>query len=223
MHHDRCAMKVGTDAVLLGAWADIEEANRIVDAGCGSGIIALMAAQRNSRAFVTGIELDADAAKQAAENCAASAFNQRIRILNADVLGYEKDVFDHVVCNPPFHAGHVIPVNEQRKNARHASTGLDAWFRMAYCLSNETGKASFVLPFESFESLKTKVAPSAWHVSRYCRVIPREGKEPVRMLIELSKDAIGLEESEVQIETTLRGHYHESYLDLVKDFYLFID
>lgn len=216
-------MKVGTDAILLGAWANIEHANRIADAGCGSGIIALMAAQRNSRAFVTGIELDADAANQATENCAISPFNQRIRILNADVLGYEKDVFDHVVCNPPFHAGHVIPVNEQRKNARHAVDGLDEWFRMAYRLSNKSGKASFVLPIESIASLKTKVTPSAWHVSRYCRVIPREGKEPVRILIELSKIECTCTTSEIQIETNARGQYHKTYRELVKDFYLFID
>jgi SAM-dependent methyltransferase len=74
-------MKVGTDAVLLGAWANIEESYRIVDAGCGSGIIALMAAQRNTRAFVTGLEIDSDAAEQATENCAASQYRRMFSVL----------------------------------------------------------------------------------------------------------------------------------------------
>ena len=214
-------MKVGTDAVLLGAWANLEEANRIVDAGCGSGIIALMAAQRNTHAFVTGLEIDPDAAAQAAENCATSVFNERVCIVQIDVFGFSEAMYDHVVCNPPYHAGHVVPENEQRKNARHASSGVDEWFRMAYRLSTEAGKASCVLPFELFDRLAMHVRRHGWHISRYCSVIPREGKEPVRMLIELSKENVTCELSEIQIETTARGFYHESYLALVKDFYLF--
>ncbi len=214
-------MKVGTDAVLLGAWANLEEANRIVDAGCGSGIIALMAAQRNTYAFVTGLEIDPDAAAQAAENCAASAFEERVCIVQTDVFGFSEAIYDHVVCNPPYHAGHVVPENERRKNARHASSGLDEWFRMAYHLSTEAGKASFVLPFELFDRLAMQVRQLGWYISRYCSVIPREGKEPVRMLIELSKEDVTCELSEIQIETTARGVYHESYLALVNDFYLF--
>jgi len=214
-------MKVGTDAVLLGAWANIEHANRIVDAGCGSGIIALMAAQRNAHALVTGLEIEPEAAAQATENSAASLFNERIRIVQTDVFGFGEAVYDHVVCNPPFHAGYVLPENEQRKNARHASNGLDEWFRMANRLTDETGKASFVLPYESFDSLALKMRNLGWHISRYCSVIPREGKEPVRMLIELSKEDVTCELSEIQIETTARGAYHESYLAFVKDFYLF--
>lgn len=214
-------MKVGTDAVLLGAWANIEHANRIVDAGCGSGIIALMTAQRNAHAFITGLEIDPDAASQAAENCASSVFKERVCIIQTDVFGSSEGVFDHVVCNPPFHSGHVVPENEQRKNARHASSGLDEWFRMAYRVSTEAGKASFVLPYESFDSITHQVQQVGWFISRYCRVIPREGKEPVRMLIELSKDDMPCELSKIQIETTIRGAYHESYLELVKDFYLF--
>ncbi len=221
VHHDRCAMKVGTDAVLLGAWANIEHANRIVDAGCGSGVIALMAAQRNAHALVTGLEIEPEAAAQATENSAASPFNERIRIVQTDVFGFGEAVYDHVVCNPPFHAGHVVPENEQRKNARHASNGMDEWFRMTYRLSTEAGKASFVLPYESFDSLNVKTRKLGWHISRYCSVSPREGKEPVRMLIELSKEDVTCELSEIQIETTARGVYHESYLTLVKDFYLF--
>lgn len=216
-------MKVGTDAVLLGAWANIEHANRIADAGCGSGIIALMAAQRNSRAFVTGIEIDADAANQASENCANSPFNKRIRILNADALGYEQDVFDHVLCNPPFHSGHVKPVNEQRMYARHAVDGLESWFRMAFNLTTLLGKASFVLPFDTFNSIESNVQRSGWFISRYYRVIPREGKVPVRILIELSKIECTCTTSEIQIETNARGQYHKTYRELVKDFYLFID
>jgi len=214
-------MKVGTDAVLLGAWAHIESARSILDAGCGSGIIALMCAQRNKQASVTGIELDQEAANQAAENCANAPFSKRIRIVHGDFFENVQDVFDHVICNPPFHAGHVLPENEQRKHARHAVDGLENWFGMANKLSSKLGKASFVLPFETFTSIESRVQPCGWQISRYCNVIPCEGKEPLRILIELSKVECTCTTSEIQIETTARKHYHESYLELVNDFYLF--
>ena len=80
----RCAMKVGTDGVLLGAWADLSETTRILDLGCGSGLIALMAAQRNPQALVKGVEIDEAAAADAQANVAASPFHERVQITSAD-------------------------------------------------------------------------------------------------------------------------------------------
>ena len=110
IHQDRCAMKVGTDGVLLGAWARVAHCRNILDIGTGTGLVALMAAQR-SQADVLGIDLDADAVAQAAENVAASPWNHRVRIMEMDVrnvnklLGTDKAFshpFDAILCNPPY-------------------------------------------------------------------------------------------------------------------------
>jgi tRNA1Val (adenine37-N6)-methyltransferase len=214
-------MKVGTDAVLLGAWANIEKAASILDCGTGSGILALMAAQRNVKASITGIELDPNAADQASENCAQSPFKQRIAIRCANIFEFNECQFDAILCNPPFHAGYVLPPNSQRKDARHASGGLKDWFKTAYRLTGAEGTASFVLPYAPLDEIKFKMQELGWNVSRYCMVIPRDDRPPVRMLIELSKKVSPCERGQLQIETTTRGQYHSSYLNLVKDFYLF--
>ena len=102
VYHDRCAMKVGTDGVLLGAWADVENSKRILDIGCGTGLIALMVAQR-SNAEVVGIDIDSNAAEQASENAEASPFSKCITIKRADILKYEDTTgFDTIISNPPF-------------------------------------------------------------------------------------------------------------------------
>ena len=104
IRQENCAMKVGTDGCLLGGWFDCSRSKRILDAGCGSGLIAIMAAQR-CNAEITGVEIDADAAAQAAENAAASPWGSRINILNADVLQFAPTApFDSIVCNPPYFA-----------------------------------------------------------------------------------------------------------------------
>lgn len=103
IRHDRCAMKVGTDAVLLGAWADVTKAKNILDIGCGSGLITIMAAQRNPTATLTGIEIEANAAGQAQENSEASPYADRIEIICSDIRHYQPARrFDCILSNPPF-------------------------------------------------------------------------------------------------------------------------
>lgn len=97
---DRCAMKVGTDGVLLGAWAS--GGTRILDIGCGTGLIALMMAQRFPAAQVVGIDIDEEACGQARENVAASSFSDRIDVAHCRLQDYSGEEFDAIVSNPPF-------------------------------------------------------------------------------------------------------------------------
>ena len=110
IYHDRCAMKVGTDGVLLGAWGCVE-GQRILDIGTGSGLIALMAAQRNPDAEVLGIDIDEGAILQARENVAQSPFCGRVGCILQDILTFQpEECYDSILCNPPygrhFAAGH---------------------------------------------------------------------------------------------------------------------
>ena len=97
--HDRCAMKVGTDGVLLGAWVSLRQARNVLDIGTGSGLIALMIAQR-CQAQVTGIDIDSDAIGQAGENALASPWSGRIRFCQADAGAFQGGVYDTIVSNP---------------------------------------------------------------------------------------------------------------------------
>lgn len=120
-------MKVGTDGVLLGAWADVQHSRNLLDIGCGSGLIALMLAQRNAAASVTGIELDEAAAADARQNVSASPFAQQVHIVCGNVLTYPDTsggaVFDHIVSNPPYHEEELLPPSARRAAARHTSGG----------------------------------------------------------------------------------------------------
>ena len=104
IRQDKTAMKAGTDGVLLGAWCDVDNASTILDIGTGTGLIALMCAQRASDATITAIEIDQDAYKQAVENVNESRFRDRITVINEDFRDYcngNSKTFSHIVSNPP--------------------------------------------------------------------------------------------------------------------------
>ena len=100
---DHCAMKVGTDGVLLGAWCDVTDARHILDVGAGSGLVALMVAQRNYRAIIEAVEIDRDSASDADYNFKHSPWSNRLNLKNIDFLDYRPSIkFDLIVSNPPF-------------------------------------------------------------------------------------------------------------------------
>lgn len=103
VNQDKCAMKVCTDACVLGAWADVEGAEKILDIGTGTGLLALMVAQRNSNAEIDAVELDQDAFSQAIENVKTSSFSERIKVVNSSIQGFSPSYqYDFIVTNPPF-------------------------------------------------------------------------------------------------------------------------
>ena len=120
INQDRTAMKVGTDGVLLGAWA--RGGQRILDVGCGTGLISLMMAQRFEWAEVTGIDIDFDASEQASDNVRNSPFAGRVKIFNESLQSFGNKYvgnFDSIVCNPPFFTCSLTSPDEQRTKARH--------------------------------------------------------------------------------------------------------
>lgn len=121
VRHDRCAMKIGTDAILLGAWAAAVEPERILDIGTGSGIIALMLAQRFPTANVTAVEIDLAACEQACGNFAAAPFYDRLTLTRSAVQDFRsKDQYDLVVCNPPWIQRSLKSPDAARTMARHS-------------------------------------------------------------------------------------------------------
>lgn len=220
--HDRCAMKVGTDGVLLGAWAHLNGAKHILDIGCGSGLIALMAAQRTPDATVWGIDIDAPSVEQAQENALASPFAGRVHIAWQDILTYSPLLsFDHILCNPPFYTEQTLPPEEARMRARHtAGLSLEALLERVSAIVAPKGLFSLILPTQTAHAFVTHALSCGWFVARECHVYTVAHKPPKRILLTLSRSnpcTAGKEELVLQGDD---GKRSEAYSSLCSDFYL---
>ncbi len=226
VRHDRCAMKVGTDGVLLGAWARVEHASTVLDVGTGTGLIALMAAQRNRTARVVAVELDPEAARQAAENVQESPWADRMEVVCADVKHYEGDcLFDAIVSNPPYFANSLKSGEARRTAARHAD-GLTCADLLA-CVKRllaHGGEFSVVIPFDASLHFIAEAAGKGLYLVRRTAVRTLAGMPPKRALLAFRKGLAcgpeGISDDELVIETA--GHaYTDGYRRLTEDFYLF--
>ena len=221
VRHDRCAMKVGTDGVLLGAWTDLSHSRRILDIGTGTGLIALMLAQRCMDARITAIDLDSAAVEQAQENIQASPWKDRIEALQQDICTYHPNgTFDTIVSNPPYFIDSLKCPDGQRSTARHTDT-LDAdrlIGKVSELLSSD-GRFSIILPAEQTEDLIRVAGEKGLHPSRQTWVITRPGLSPKRILMEFRKIPVTLQPDELVIELE-RHVYSEEYIALTQEFYL---
>ena len=222
VYHDRCAMKVGTDGVLLGAWAPAENATRILDIGAGSGLISLMLAQR-SEATIVGVELDEAAALQAHENVAQSRFASRIEIVNTDILHYTSEAkFDLIVSNPPFFNNALECPDKQRAQARHTSSLPLHWLiDAAFRLLREDGLFSIILPADVSQEFIGDSIVKHFTPIHLTAVKTTPKKTPKRALITLKKgvhnEAFIQDELILSSPTSTRS---EQYAELTREFYL---
>ena len=227
--HAGCAMKVGTDAVLLGSWANCQPSavscqQRILDAGTGSGVIALMLAQRFEKAAIDAIDIDGDAVQQARENFERSKWSNRLtcRQIALQELAVEtSDYYDAIVSNPPYFVDSLKNPNQQRQTARHTDTlSYEELLRAAQRLLKETGSLSLILPAEAEPTLLELAAEVGLYPTRLVHVYSKPGKPVKRILIELQKrNDQPCEESHFYIESESSPRSDE-YTALTKDFYL---
>ena len=228
IHQDRCAMKVGTDGVLLGAWARVAHCRNILDIGTGTGLVALMAAQR-SQADVLGIDLDADAVAQAAQNVAASPWNRRVRIMEMDVrnvdklLGTDKAFshpFDAILCNPPYFENSLKCPDAARAMARHTDTlSFDELASSVARLLNADGEFSVVIPYDRAADMTVSAACYGLFATRQTAVCTKQGAHPKRVLMAFTRQGAAYTPDVLCIQDAQHG-YTPEYVSLVKDFYL---
>jgi len=223
VRQDRCAMKVGTDGTLLGAWAEMERNDgKVLDIGTGTGLIALMMAQRYPEAKVTGIDIDEMAVSQTVENVQGSPFADRIEVLQADVNSFEStELFDSIVCNPPFFNNALICPDNQRTQARHTlSLSYQQLMAAAWRLLRDEGVFSLIIPNDFFQQLESEAHLAGFFLTRVFGVRTIEGKPIKRYLIELRKHPyIELIKKDVMIEDepSVRSIW---YRELTKNFYI---
>ena len=223
VHQQHCAMKVGTDGTLLGAWALASESPcRILDIGTGTGLIALMMAQRYPQAKVTAIDIDDGAVRQAKENVSASPFADRINVIKADVLTFEEEEkYDSIVCNPPFFEDSLTCPDPQRTEARHTvSLGYRQLMEVAFRLLKDDGRFSLIIPSDCRERLESEAHLRGFFLSRVCSIQTTPKKAPKRYMIELSKQPVnevdttnGILESSPQVRS-------DWYRELTQEFYI---
>ena len=223
IRQDRCAMKVGTDGVLLGAWADVDGKKQLLDVGTGTGLIALMMAQRNAEAKIWGIDVDDAAVEQARENRDECPWTDRIAILNCDFcypFVLEDYQFDAIVSNPPFYKAQVYAPDSQRDMARRSEVlPMDQLMRNAANLLSPDGSLSLILPFADVNDAVGEAAVNGLYLKRRCDVVTTEGKSPKRSLLEFSKI---IEPAVVSFITIYdKNHqYTDEFRRLTEPFYL---
>lgn len=211
-------MKVGTDGVLLGAWA--EGGLRILDIGTGTGVIALMMAQRFPDAQVSAIELDASAAQQAKENVAASPFSDRIAVEHVALQQYEALPFDAIVVNPPFFTHALAAKGCARAMARQTdSLSFRDLCRGGRRLLAEGGVMSLIIPADRCGEVETEAALAGLILQRKVAIRTTERKQPKRCLLALGLRSAGSFPQEIRTMME-NGNPTPWYQSLVSDFYL---
>lgn len=204
-------MKVGTDGVLLGAWA--KGGQRILDAGTGTGVIAMMLAQRYPEARVTAIDIDEGAVRQAQLNVTKSPFAAQVTVLQ-ETLQEHQGEYDAIVSNPPFFIDSLAAPDEQRNMARHAATLTYAeLMQAAYRLLSDEGELSVVVPFDYRQRMEDEAIFVGFFPSRVCAVKTTEKKPAKRYLLAFRKHPCPCEKEQLTIGS-------EDYQALTSAFYL---
>lgn len=228
VNDELCAMKVGTDGVLLGAWASCVSACqgkcRILDVGAGCGLISLMLAQRNPQATLTALEIDPVASRQANENINRSPFSDRIDVINADFLEFSsKESFDAIVSNPPFFEEDLLPPDANRASARHTLSGLtfERLIKKSVELLKDGGSLEIIVPKSAQTKIHGFCNACGMTLVRATDVRTVERKAAKRVLLHFEKTLVAANPV-VRDELILMvdGRRSEAYALLCKDFYL---
>ena len=218
---DGCAMKVGTDGCLLGAWFGTDGCKRILDVGTGSGLIALMTAQR-SNALVTGVEIEETAAAQAAENVKNSPWSDRVEIICCDYTKFTpSERFDAIVSNPPYFANSLKCSDSNRTLARHNDSLSPAlFFKKTKEILADNGKVSLVLPTDELPLWAENATIYGFSLHRVLHVHTTPRKPAKRVLAEFGRQACNTPVREDLILENSPGEYSAETTALLRDFYL---
>jgi len=229
VNQDRCAMKIGTDAVLLGAWTSLNnKTSSILDIGAGTGILSLMLAQRSNTKLIDAIEIDDNAYEQCVNNFEQSQWGDRLFCYHASLDEFVDEIegkYDLIICNPPFYSEDYKTENTPRDLARFQDAmPFEHLLESVSKLLSKTGKFSVIIPFKEEDkfihlALTFKMIPI-----RICHVKGNLTSEIKRSLIEFSFSKANKLQNDIKISELIieieRHKYTQDYINLVKDFYL---
>lgn len=218
---DKCAMKVNTDGVLLGAWADVNNATRILDIGTGSGIIALMAAQQNNFAEIDALEIDEPSFEQAAENFKQSKWSKQLKAFHQALQNFSPSYkYDIIISNPPYFVNDMKSPQLPKNIARHS-------IKLTYCelmansnrLLSANGKLFICVPAFNFENIQHEAQTVNLFITRHAQVIAVEGKPSYLSLLCFEQQKLPATNETIIIQNE-EGKLTEHYKKLTVDYYL---
>lgn len=222
IEQEKAAMKVGTDGVILGAWTSVDNASHILDVGTGTGLIALMLAQR-CNASIDAVEIDAAAYGEAKFNFGQSSWKERLRIFHSDFNTFSKEyvqLYDLIVCNPPFFVDSLKTSDPQLAIARHnGSMTFDQLIQGSVKLLKDKGRLTVIIPLESFDEFRETARLQGFYLHQHCNVISKSGRLISRVLLEFSLLPGYASKNEILIQNEL-GQFTDQFKALTGEYYL---
>jgi len=227
VHQDKTAMKIGTDGVLLGAWCSVDNfPEAILDVGSGTGIIALMLAQRSDSMTIDAVEIDENGYEQSVENFEQSDWGDRLYCYNssfqefAEEIAEEQETYDLIVTNPPFYTDDFETKNDARNKARFVSSlPFEDLIKNAVKILSDDGKFSLIVPFKEEQEIIRLSNEHSLFLNRKCTVQGNSNSEIKRVLLEFSFRQVEIISEHLIIEIE-RHQYTKEYINLTKNFYL---
>ncbi len=224
IQQDKTAMKVGTDGVLLGAWVDLDlNPFSVLDIGAGTGLIALMLAQRSSAELIDAVELDGKAYEQTVENFENSNWGDRLFCYHASLQEFGEEIddkYDLIISNPPFFNSTYKELSKERAMARHTeSLSYKELLKTTAKLVSGNGSCAFIIPYEEETNFIALAKENNLFPNRITNVKGTKNSSFKRSLLQFSFFEIPIEKTELIIEIA-RHNYTSEYIDLVQDFYL---
>jgi len=224
---DKAAMKIGTDGVLLGAWAHIpNHTNSILDVGSGTGLISLMLAQRSYAETIDAVEIDDDAYEQTVENFENSIWADRLFCYHSEFVSFAKEMieeeeqYDLIISNPPFYEDDYKSEDESRNTSRFTSALLfEKLIEGAAKLLAKEGVFSVIIPFKEEEKFVQIARENSLYLNRVCHIQGNPNSEIKRSLLEFSFTVSEIKKEHLTIEKE-RHNYTKEYIELTKEFYL---
>ncbi len=222
IYQDKSAFKVGTDGVLLGASADVKGVKRILDIGSGTGLIAIMLAQRCD-AEIVAIEPDHESYIQACDNVSLCKWSSRIKVENTDLQQYYpgKEKFDLIVSNPPYFSDSLKNPDTRKSSSRHNDSLTSAEILEGVSrLLNEEGRLQLIMPYVEGNIFIASAHKFGLYCNNILKIKPLPAAEIRRLILTFSRHQIIPSEKFLTIEHCRRHEFTEEYINLTKEFYL---
>ena len=213
-------LKMNTDSMLLGAFANASLAKTAADFGCGTGVLSLMLAQRFPNLQILGIELDAGDASVAAENFEKSRWSERLTVVRGNVFEFQfPEKVDLVICNPPYFVNSMKAQTVDSIRVKHTfHKELQLFFHKAFDACNKNGSAWFILPYQEDVWSRDQFSSIGWFIKKSIHVYPKPDSTCIRVIFELSKKEV-MEEKSLFVIRNEDNSYSSQYRELTKEFH----
>ena len=220
LQQNNAAMKIGTDGILLGAWSNVKNAKTALDIGTGTGVIAIMQAQKNSSLQIDAVEIEQSACLDAIYNFKQSPWSDQLKLHHLSLSEFcPNNKYDCIISNPPFFINSMKTLDLKRNIARHTnSLNYNDILEFSNNHITKKGTLSLILPEEQAANCILKATKNSLFLRKKCNVFPNPIKKQHRVLLEFSRTKKEILESNLIIETINRHEYTEEYKNLTKDF-----